>query len=116
YRQSAHILGFVEYNGELTPQGQRIALSDNNTKYRITANAFEASECVWAWINHFDLTNIAEIDPNTAKDFLTERCPTLSGQTISRRANTLSSWWKQLIPHYLDVKAVNDEKHQKNGV
>ncbi|RJO93413.1 hypothetical protein D5Y80_24060, partial [Salmonella enterica subsp. enterica serovar Schwarzengrund] len=73
-------------------------------------------ECVWAWINHFDLTNIAEIDPNTAKDFLTERCPTLSGQTISRRANTLSSWWKQLIPHYLDVKAVNDEKHQKNGV
>lgn len=116
YRQSAHILGFVEYNGELTPQGQRIALSKSSTKYRIAANAFEASECVWAWMNHFDLTSIAEIDPNTAIKFLTERCPTLSGQTIKRRANTLSSWWNQLIPHYLNVQSTDDNKNQRNDI
>lgn len=115
YRQSAHILGFLEYNGELTPQGQRIALSDDNIKYRIAANAFESSECVWAWMNHFDLTSIADIDPGTATIFLTERCPTLSGETITRRANTLTSWWKQLIPHYLDVKSVGDVKNQDIG-
>lgn len=112
YKQSAHILGFLEYNGELTPQGQRIALSDIDTKYRITANAFEASECVWAWISYFDLTSLSEIKPKTATEFLTKRCPNLSGQTIERRANTLSSWWHQLIPYYSKVSCHDDAQNK----
>lgn len=117
YRQSAHILGFMEYNGELTPQGQRIALSDDRTKYRIAANAFESSECVWAWMNHCDVTSLADIDPNTAIGFLTERCPTLSDKTVARRANTLASWCRQLIPYYVNVNlAITDEKNQRTDI
>ncbi|HAV0412890.1 TPA: hypothetical protein JFW75_004709 [Salmonella enterica] len=100
YRHAALILGFLEYNGELTPQGQRVALSDHATRYRIAANAFEASECAWAWMNHCDITSLLDINIDTAVDFLTQCCPSLSGDTISRRANTLASWCKQLTPHY----------------
>lgn len=106
YRHAALILGFLEYNGELTPQGERLALSDESTRYRITANAFEASECAWAWMNHCDITSLADIDANTAMDFLSQCCPSLSGDTISRRANTLKSWCKQLKPHYINVSSV----------
>lgn len=116
YRQSAHILGFMEYNGELTPQGQRVALSDDRTKYRIAANAFESSECAWAWMNHYDLTSIADINPNTAINFLTERCPTLSGETVTRRANTLTSWYKQLIPYYVNINSTVDEQNQSTEI
>lgn len=102
YKYAAQILGFLEYNGELTPQGQRIALSDEATRYRITAHAFEASECAWAWMNHCDIINFTDIDISTAVEFLTQCCPSLSGDTIPRRANTLISWCKQLRPHYMD--------------
>lgn len=101
YKHSALILGLLEFNGELTPQGQRVALSDLPTKYRITANAFEASECAWAWMNHCDITSLADIDPGTAEDFLTKCCPSLTGDTIPRRANTLVSWCRQLKDHYV---------------
>ncbi|UNH24282.1 DUF6575 domain-containing protein [Moellerella wisconsensis] len=100
YKYSALILGFLEYNGELTPQGQRIALSDVSTKYRVTAHAFEASECAWAWMNYSEITSLADLDPKTAIDFLTECCPSLSDITIKRRANTLISWCNKLKSHY----------------
>ncbi|WP_140182470.1 DUF6575 domain-containing protein [Providencia stuartii] len=101
YKYSALILGFLEYNGELTPQGQRIALSDTPTKYRVTAHAFEASECAWAWMNYSEITSLADLDPKTAIDFLTECCPSLSEVTIKRRANTLISWCNKLKLHYV---------------
>ncbi|WP_272575813.1 DUF6575 domain-containing protein [Providencia sp. PROV273] len=100
YKYSALILGFLEYNGELTPQGQRIALSDVPTKYRVTAHAFEASECAWAWMNYSEITSLADLDPKTAIGFLTECCPSLSDITIKRRANTLISWCNKLKSHY----------------
>lgn len=103
YKHAALILGFVEYNGELTPQGQRVALSDVTTKYRIARNAFEASECAWAWMNHCDITNLADIDPKTAEEFLTQCCPSLTGDTIPRRANTLVSWCRQLKDNHASV-------------
>ncbi|WP_323893853.1 DUF6575 domain-containing protein [Aeromonas veronii] len=103
YRHAALILGFLEYNGELTPQGERLALSNESTRYRITANAFEGSECAWAWMNYCDITNLADIDASTAMEFLSQCCPSLSGDTISRRANTLKSWCTQLKPHYTNM-------------
>lgn len=111
YRQAAQILGFMEYNGELTPQGQRVALSDEATRYRITANAFEASECAWAWMHHYDLTSLSQIDPNTSVSFLKERCLSISDKTALRRANTLTSWYHQLIPYYIDLEEKISDKN-----
>ncbi|HGL5836599.1 TPA: DUF6575 domain-containing protein [Serratia marcescens] len=111
YKHALNILGFMEYNGTLTPQGERLALSDITTKYRITANAFEASECVWAWMSLYDLKDFFQIDSTTAADFLTARCPSLSGKTIGRRANTLASWYKQLRPHYVSVNSTSENKN-----
>ena len=110
YRYAALILGFLEYNGELTPQGERLALSDEATRYRITAYAFEASECAWAWMNYCGIKSLADIDPSTAIDFLTQCCPSLSGDTIFRRANTLKSWCNQLKPHYVNLGPSTPEK------
>lgn len=104
YKHAVLILGFMEYNGELTPLGQRVALSDEQAKYRITVNAFESSECIWAWMNYSDVTNLNDLDMATASDFLSECCPSLSGDTIPRRANALISWWKQLIPYHVGLK------------
>lgn len=100
YKYSALILGFIEFNGALTPQGQRIALSDNETKYKIAANAFESSECGWAWINYCDVTSLSDVNVESAVDFLKECCPSLTGDTVNRRANTLKSWHEQLKPYY----------------
>lgn len=111
YKHALNILGFMEYNGALTPQGERLALSDKTTRYRIAANAFEASECVWAWMSLYDLTEFNQIKPETAADFLTARCPSLSGKTIGRRANTLASWYKQLRPHYVSVNSTSENKN-----
>ncbi|MFM4746193.1 DUF6575 domain-containing protein [Aeromonas dhakensis] len=106
YRHAALILGFLEYNGELTPQGERLALSDEGTRYRITANAFEASDCAWAWMNYCDITSLADLEDDTAIQFLRKCCPSLSEKTTLRRANALKSWCKQLKPHYVSVGSV----------
>lgn len=100
YKYSALILGFIEFNGALTPQGQRVALSDEPVKYKIAANSFESSECGWAWVNYCDVTSLSEVKVESAVGFLKECCPSLTGDTVNRRANTLKSWHEKLKPYY----------------
>lgn len=101
YKQAAMILGLISSSGTLTSIGEKIALcGDSETKMKITAHAFEASDCCWAWINWSDVKKMSELDPKTATQFLKECCPTLSSTTIKRRAQTLSIWQQKLTPYY----------------
>ncbi|EFC0648292.1 hypothetical protein FA849_00980 [Escherichia coli] len=102
YKHAARILDFVKSDGSLTSLGQKIALTSNKDKrMSITAKAFEESDCGWAWINWSDVTEIKDVDPNTASEFLRERCPSLTGTTVKRRADTLTSWYNKLTPYYI---------------
>ncbi len=104
YKQAARILGFLEFNGDLTSNGQKIALSsDYIVRMRITANAFEASDCGWAWMNWFDVTELNKLDPDSAVNFLRERCPSISEETSVRRGGTLTSWHHKLSPYYISL-------------
>ncbi|EPB7271976.1 MULTISPECIES: DUF6575 domain-containing protein [Klebsiella] len=109
YKHATRILDFVKSDGSLTSLGQKIALtSDKNKRMSITAKAFEESDCGWAWINWSDVTEIKDVDPDKATIFLRERCPSLTGTTVKRRADTLTSWYNKLVPYYIsytpDVK------------
>ena len=109
YKQAARLLGFVKSDGSLTTSGQRLALASSELKMRLTARAFEASDCGWAWINWSEATSLKDLDESTAEMFLTERCPRLSGTTVKRRADTLRIWHKKLMPFYeKDINEVNE--------
>ncbi|MBA0185876.1 hypothetical protein H0261_19230 [Pectobacterium versatile] len=102
YKHAARILDFVKSDGSLTSLGQKIALtSDKNKRMSIAAKAFEESDCGWAWINWSEVTEIKDVDPNKATEFLRERCPSLTGTTVKRRADTLASWYNKLVPYYI---------------
>lgn len=104
YKKATMILGLTTSHGTLTSLGERVALcSDDEKKMRLTAHAFEASDCCWAWMNWSDVQKLTELKPSSAQQFLEECCPTLSGTTIERRAQTLSTWQQKLSSHYQDL-------------
>ncbi|EDW8956983.1 hypothetical protein AVF70_000368 [Salmonella enterica subsp. enterica] len=102
YKHAARILGLLKSDGTLTSLGQKLARTENkDQRMSITAKAFEESECGWAWINWSGVDSLKDIDPSTSDNFLRERCPSLTGTTIGRRAGTLSAWYAKLIPFYI---------------
>ncbi|WNK51275.1 hypothetical protein RM153_21540 (plasmid) [Pantoea agglomerans] len=102
YKQAARILDLLRNDGTLTSLGQKIARADSyERRMSITAKAFEESECGWAWINWSNVDSLKDVDPLTANSFLTERCPSLTGTTVGRRADTLSAWYIKLMPYYV---------------
>lgn len=100
YVHAAKILGFLSENGAITALGQQLAESEPERRYRIAARSFEASHCGWAWIKWSQVTNLSELDPATAEQFLLERCLSLSDKTKKRRASTLRQWCEALKPSY----------------
>lgn len=101
YISSAKILGFFESNGAITSLGQQLVSAENeDMRLRITARAFETSSCCWAWINWSGVSNLSELDPSTANNFLLESCLSLSDETAKRRASTISGWCVILQKHY----------------
>ncbi|HGT0430364.1 TPA: DUF6575 domain-containing protein [Yersinia enterocolitica] len=111
YKHAARILDFIKSDGSLTSLGQKIALTSNKeNRMSIAAKAFEESDCGWAWINWSDVTEIKDVNPDLAVEFLTERCPSLTGTTVKRRADTLSSWYNKLVPYYISYSSNTEEK------
>jgi len=109
YKNAARNLGLLKSDGTLTSVGQKIARTKVlEQRMSITAKAFEESECGWAWINWSGVDSLKDIDPLTAAQFLEERCPSLTGTTIGRRADTLSAWYGKLIPFYIGYIAVEE--------
>jgi hypothetical protein len=62
---------------------------------------FEESDCGSAWITWSRVSNLVELDPESADAFIRAAVPTMSTITASRRAQTLTAWQKELAPfHY----------------
>lgn len=104
YTQAAIILGLISDHGTLTTLGERIALATSfESKMRIAAHAFEASDCCWAWMNYKDVTKLTALDAFSSLEFLQKSCPSLSHSTAVRRARTLTTWHNKLKPFYQDI-------------
>lgn len=104
YKHAAKILGFINQSGYLSALGQQIAeFDDIERKYVIAARSFEASHCGWAWVTWSGVNNLSEINPQTADEFLKEKCLSLSEKTKIRRASTLRQWHDVLKPHYRSI-------------
>ncbi|MGJ7171480.1 hypothetical protein [Morganella morganii] len=69
----------------------------------LTQFSLEASHCGWAWVTWSGVNNLSEINPQTADEFLKEKCLSLSEKTKIRRASTLRQWHDVLKPHYRSI-------------
>ncbi|EJD6582351.1 hypothetical protein M0L63_RS06530 [Providencia rettgeri] len=100
YLHASRILGFIDHYRNVTVSGQQLIEADDDTKLKIAAKNFERSHCGWAWIQWAEVSNLSELDPNSAESFLKEQCFTLSNKTLLRRARTLRHWCSELKGHY----------------
>lgn len=101
YRHALEVLGFYD-SGLLTSSGQQIAsLHAIEDRYRCTVVHFESSRVGYAWIQWSGVNYLSEVEPESAMDFLESQAIGLAQSTITRRANSLTSWCNTLAPfHY----------------
>ncbi|WP_285126915.1 DUF6575 domain-containing protein [Leclercia adecarboxylata] len=94
YKHAAKILGLVKSNGfVLQPLGWKVFFAnDLSEKISLLAQAFENSDCGWAWMKFCGVEKIKDIDETTAVDFLIEKANGLSEDTAKRRSKTLQAW------------------------
>lgn len=101
YLHASKILGFTDNYRNVTVSGQQLIEADDITKLKIAAKSFERSHCGWAWIQWSEVSNLSELDPSSAEDFLKQQCFTLSRETLKRRARTLKHWCERLKEYYI---------------
>ncbi|HDY8397080.1 TPA: hypothetical protein RRG89_004935, partial [Klebsiella pneumoniae] len=97
YKHAAKLLGLVKSNGfVLQPLGWKVFYAQNSKeKISLLAEAFENSDCGWAWMKYCGVEKITEIDESTAAAFLIEKANGLAVDTAKRRSKTLFSWVKE---------------------
>lgn len=59
---------------------------------RLLAYQFISSNVGSAWLLWKNANDLSEINPDSAEEFLTATCPSLSQKTIERRSQTLKAW------------------------
>lgn len=97
YKAAARLLELITGTGDTVTRAGwllHVAKGDDD-RYRRLCAAFEASPCGQAWLEWAKVAKLKDVPENTAATFLAERS-NLSGDTISRRANTLNVWWEKL--------------------
>jgi hypothetical protein len=100
YLHASRILGLVTESGKVTPAGRVIALLTPDERLRATVVHFESSVCGEAWIQWSKGRTLLDVAPDTAFDFIAASVPDLSEHTARRRAQTLMSWYNDLIPYH----------------
>ncbi|MCP4054827.1 MAG: hypothetical protein GY739_17645 [Mesoflavibacter sp.] len=93
YVSAAKMLGLIKLNGQLTPIGQKLAESSNDSdKAIILIELFERSVCGWAWLKFSNVESVFDLNRDSAVSFLLEKSSGLSENTAKRRAVTLRKW------------------------
>lgn len=100
YIHAAYTLGYLTRYGSLTALGEQVSVSEYETKMKMSAHSFQNSTCGWAWIRWAGVSNISELDANSAVDFLLTQCSSLSDTTSKRRATTLRKWCSEFSQFY----------------
>lgn len=92
YKHAARALGFLDDMNLPTSQGRHLLSADENERLRIAKSAFAGSAVGFAWLEWSGVHSLDAIDPETARQFLSEVAVNLSENTRRRRAITLRSW------------------------
>jgi hypothetical protein len=96
YRAAARALSLLSVPGErLTRTGWLLAVATGEDKYRRLRAAFEASACGQAWLEWAGATKLGDIPADSGAHFLEARSE-LTGDTVTRRANTIDKWLAKL--------------------
>lgn len=104
YVSAARILGLLTESREVTSAGRSIAKMVPEERLRATVVQFESSVCGKAWIAWSKGRTLLDISPDTAVDFIKANVLEMEGSTVLRRANTLNTWYKTLIPYHYDAR------------
>ncbi len=101
YKHAGRILRLLSEHNTLTGAGEQVARLGEDQRRMSVAVLFEESDCGAAWITWAGVSNLVELDPESADAFIRGAVPTMSTVTASRRAQTLTAWQKELAPfHY----------------
>lgn len=93
YRDACKLLSLIHDYASLTPLGVRVAQSSDYQDWgRILKRQFEESDCGNIWMQVCNVKTVADLDEESATDFLIEYCNGLSRNTSERRAQTLKAW------------------------
>jgi hypothetical protein len=96
YRRATELLGYVR-DRVLTPSGRLLVRLTGADRWMDVLEHVTTSNVGSAWIDWSGETSFVDIDPASARAFLTETAIGLSDATIRRRALTLSTWHAKLV-------------------
>ncbi|WP_125557275.1 DUF6575 domain-containing protein [Pseudoalteromonas rubra] len=100
---AAICLGLMNKNHSLTAAGKFVCLLQGKAaKYQFLYDRFESTEFGWSWMQWAGVNSISDLDPSTSKLFISQCVRGLKRSTAVRRANTLSTWLKDLQPYKRD--------------
>lgn len=100
YRRAAEILNLADERVQPTTACFMLDRLSEKSKKRFLAHQFIASKVGLAWFKWQNAHDLSEIKPERAREFLREVCPSLSDNTVGRRAKTLQSW----LRYFLDTE------------
>ncbi len=100
YLHAGRSLRLLTESGGVTPAGRVIARLSPDERLRATVVHFESSVCGEAWIQWSNGRTLLDVSPDTAFEFILASVPNLSRATAKRRAQTLMTWYKSLIPYH----------------
>lgn len=100
YKRAAKILGLLDEDESLTAAGRLLAGLPEKERLRTCVVFFESSACGEAWIRWAKGSSLLDVTADSAESFLRSCAPSLHGDTIGRRAQTLRSWHSTLAPHH----------------
>jgi hypothetical protein len=101
YRRSVEILGLVDERQRPTTTCYMLnRLPKQEQKMRFLAYQFISSNVGAAWFNWQDANELSQIQSERAAEFLSAVCPSLSQETIKRRASTLKSWLDRFLEYW----------------
>ncbi|WP_238546829.1 MULTISPECIES: hypothetical protein [unclassified Synechocystis] len=101
YRRAIEILNLIDWRGHPTNVCSALSrLSKKETKMRLLAYQFISSNVGSAWLLWKNANDLSEINPDSAEQFLTATCPSLSQKTIERRSQTLKAWLTVFLQYW----------------
>ncbi|WP_188009229.1 DUF6575 domain-containing protein [Grimontia hollisae] len=107
YVHAAWCLGLLHKNNTVTAPGRILCQKKSKVaQYQFLADRLESSDFGWAWMKWAGVSNIADLEPQSAERFITECVKGLKRGTIPRRATSLSSWLIKLQEYRRDYDDV----------
>jgi len=101
HRRASEILKLIDWRVHPTKACTiLVRLPKAEAKMRLLAYQFISSNVGSAWLLWQNANDLSEINPESAEEFLTETCPSLSQETIKRRSQTLKAWLTAFLKYW----------------